>query len=394
MFSSFLRFTFGYARFTATGPRPERFINLSKKAGYELFDIRCIPGGITAGVKAGDYKKLRRYAKSGSVKLKCTDKRGLPFIMHKYRLRTGVFVGIGMFFGMLAFLSQFAWNITISGLPEGDVALKSKILALLCENGVYTGCKIKDMDAANLPDRLLTELTELSWMSLNTSGTHISVEVSLRDEKPDIPDKNIPCDIIAECDGRITDLKAFCGTPVVKSGDAVLKGDVLIKGLSEFGETRILRHAAGEVTAEVSKQYTLKYELRRREEIKTGRVIKRSVLNFFHLKIPLYLGGISGDYSVQTDEKTLIIGGVKLPVSLTNATFYEKHDTEVYLSEETALSRARAITEKDIASDFPGAEIVSVNDSFYTENDALFLTTEIICKKNIAAEQKILIFGE
>ena len=90
---------------------------------------------------------------------------------------------------------------------------------------------------------------------------------------------------------------------------------MLIKGLSEFGETRILRHAAGEVTSEVSKQYTLKYELRRREEIKTGRVIKRSVLNFFHLKIPLYLGGISGDYSVQTEEKTLIIGGVKLPVS-------------------------------------------------------------------------------
>lgn len=394
MFSSFLRFAFGYARFKAMGPRPERFINLSKKSGYELFDIRYIPGGITAGVKAGDYKRLRRYAKSGSVKLKCTDKRGLPFIMHKYRLRTGVFIGIGLFFGMLAFLSQFAWNITVSGLSEDDDALKSKILSMLCENGVFVGSKIKDMDAVNLPEQLLTELPELSWMSLNTSGTHISVEVSLRDEKPDIPDKNVPCDIVAECDGRITDLKVFCGTPVVKCGDAVLKGDVLIKGVSEFGETQILRHAAGEVTAEISKQYTLKYELRRREEIRTGRVIKRSVLNFFHLKIPLYLGGISGDYSVQTEENPLKIGDVRLPISLTTATFYEKHDTEVYLSEETALSRARTITEKDIASDFPGAQIVSMDDSFYTENDALFLTTEIICKKNIATEQKILIFGE
>lgn len=68
-------------------------------------------------------------------------------------------------------------------------------------------------------------------MSINIKGVRAEVVVRESPKKPKIEDLTIPADVVAERDGVILEIGAKRGKKMVKNGDAVLKGEVLISGL-------------------------------------------------------------------------------------------------------------------------------------------------------------------
>ena len=91
MLLKIIRFLRGSVDFTASGKFPERFMNITAKNGVNLWNPVPKKNAISASMYLSDYKKIRILARKSRVKTRITAKHGLPFIINRYKKRTGLF---------------------------------------------------------------------------------------------------------------------------------------------------------------------------------------------------------------------------------------------------------------------------------------------------------------
>ena len=85
---SLLNYFTGYVNIKVEGFFIERFINMCTSKKILLMDIKREKSSIMyAKIGVSDYKRLRQVAKKTKSKVKIQNKKGLPFLAHKYRKR-------------------------------------------------------------------------------------------------------------------------------------------------------------------------------------------------------------------------------------------------------------------------------------------------------------------
>ena len=110
MLLKIIRFLRGSVDFTASGKFPERFMNITAKNGVNLWNPVPKKNAISASMYLSDYKKIRILARKSRVKTRITAKHGLPFIINRYKKRTGLFAGAVCGIILCIFLSNFIWS--------------------------------------------------------------------------------------------------------------------------------------------------------------------------------------------------------------------------------------------------------------------------------------------
>ena len=119
-----IKYLVGSVRFRLSGEFPERFLNQLAAHRIPFWDIGRDADGFLLTVRLNDYKKLRKVKGKNRIKTRVIERKGLPFVLKKYRLRIGFFAGLVFFFVSLWFLSGFIWNVNVIGnssLSETDV---------------------------------------------------------------------------------------------------------------------------------------------------------------------------------------------------------------------------------------------------------------------------------
>ena len=72
----------------------ERFINLCRINNVKIWDIRNIVKGVVRfKINIYEFKKLKKIAKKTKCKVKIKDKKGIYFVLFKYRKRKLIFKG-------------------------------------------------------------------------------------------------------------------------------------------------------------------------------------------------------------------------------------------------------------------------------------------------------------
>ena len=99
-----IRFLLGQVNFIAKGSFPERFMNLTAQYGISLWNVKKDENTLIANCMASEYKALRQIAKKTFMKLHLKRKKGLPFILNKYKKRKGLLVGFVIFFVIIYLL--------------------------------------------------------------------------------------------------------------------------------------------------------------------------------------------------------------------------------------------------------------------------------------------------
>lgn len=390
MFLKLSRLASGYVRFSIKGEFPERFFNLCAVQGRAVWDMQREPTGFSAYILAKDYPKLRQAARRSRVRLRVRERHGLPFLLGRYRLRFGIAVGFASFCFLLWFLSLFVWNVKIAG---NDTLSTKELLALFQDYGIERGARISDIDVTNLPQTIMLSNPDIAWMSINVNGCTMTVEISERVYAPESIDRGKPCNIKASRDGRILDTQVKLGELVVARGDAVVQGDLLVSGVQEYSNgLTAMHHASAVILAETERILSVEIPFSQCIEQPTGREWSRKVLELFHLKIPLFLGSVHGEYDRTVERTPLVIGGVELPVAVTKATFREKTKVEVLYTAEQALELARAQMLEKAGEELEGIAVVSSQETIETLETAVRLNVKFICQENIAMEEDILIF--
>ena len=380
----------GYVKFHMMGGFPERFFNLCAANKRAVWDMVKVEDGYEAFLLAQDYKRLRQTAKSTGVRMKVLEKHGLPFFVRRYRFRPGMVAGAAIFGLTIAFLSLFIWNVNIVGINS---LTEEELLPVLRQNGVYEGARSSQIDPDNIIQDIILAKPEIAWMSINVHGTSATVEISERTYAPERVDAEKPCNIKAAADGRIVNMQVLAGKEAVQKGDAVVKGDLLVSGTVEYSNgTTVLKHAAAIITAQTERSLTVTVPRHQTVKRQTGRVMQKSVLHFFHMDLPLYLGSVRGTYEKKIEKKMLALGGAELPIGLTTATFYETVPLEVDFKTEELLEQARKQRTEAEKKELDGAKIISFEEKVEETEQELVLTTKYFCEENIAIEEEILIF--
>lgn len=212
---SLLNYFTGYVNIKVEGFFIERFINMCTSKKILLMDIKREKSSIMyAKVGVADYKRLRQVAKKTKSKVKIQNKKGLPFLAHKYRKRKIFAFLFGSIILAMIVLSNFIWNIEISGNVNIP---KQEIIQILADNGFAVGTSKNDMDTNNVISQIRLQRDDIAWMGITIKGTNAIVKIKEADKAPKVLDENAYCNIVAdktrndyknECTKRNCDSKA------------------------------------------------------------------------------------------------------------------------------------------------------------------------------------------
>ncbi len=385
-FVKLVRIFLGYIRVSVSGDFPERFLNLCANNGIAMWNAKKRGDTIECCLFVRDYRRARHLRRRCGVGLKIMRRWGIPFVIHRYRKRKGIAVGLLFFVAFLSVMPKYVWSVEISGNEGVDSAA---IEAVVEELGIKSGSKISSIDVDNLRPKLLVEMPELSWAAINIEGSCVTIDV--REQlSPNRLDDKTPCDLVATSDGIITAVYVKKGNAAVKVGDAVRKGDIIALGTVEYGDqSTVLCHAMGEIYAETNRKITVTSPMTVERPIPTGKTKTKRVFQLFGLYIPLYLGSEQYEYTCTATESAVETEQLTLPISIITAEFAEVIPTEVKISKDEAKEIAAKQLEQLEKEQLNGMKIKKRTIRYIEKDGEIILTAEYICEENIASEKPI-----
>ncbi|MEE0858127.1 MAG: sporulation protein YqfD [Acutalibacteraceae bacterium] len=382
MLNRILRWLRGYVIFTAVGKFPERIINLAMMSDITIINPIGAKGTLTAQVSVEDYKTLCSMRKRAMVKLHVIKKVGLPFALYKNKKRKGLLVGAVLFAVIINILSMFVWNVQIEG---NNTVSTYEMQECLKNNGIYVGALKKNIDVPQAERSFSLQLGKVGWMSVNLIGNTASVEMSESYAVPEIVDETKPCNLKATKTGQVLKMDIREGKNSVAVGDGVAKGQLLVSGIVEIGETGKSRfvHSEGEVYAGV----------RTSEEIKIPKKVKfenltetsqRRLLSFMNVHLPIDYISVNDVYGRRYTTESFVLNDVAMPINIVTEYNFVMDCQNVENSAEQAKKQSNTLLAlNDVFirwnCDIKSKKINCKED----ENDYIF-TADYYCIENIA----------
>ncbi len=238
MLIHFLKWFQGYLYVKIKGYSPERFINLCSSRKILLWNLRKVEDGYVFFISINGFKQLRPVARKTKTRPIVLRRFGLPFYIHKYKKRKGLLIGIAAFGIILYMLSQYIWNIGVSGQYTHT---EEAIIKYLNSIDVSVGTRKGKINCQKIEEQIRKEYVDIGWVSAEIKGTRLLIKITETNMPAPYQQKNKPCHIVATRDGKITSMITRVGTPMVQVGAQVKKGDILVSGIIDImGDNGIL----------------------------------------------------------------------------------------------------------------------------------------------------------
>ena len=382
----------GFLKVSIEGYYIERFINICKNKKITIWNLKRNSGiSLLLNVRVKEFKEVCKIAKKMGCKIKIKSKKGLPFLLNRYKKRK-IFIILLLFVAItIAISSNFVWNVDI--LIDNNENLEN-IREDIENAGLKTGKLKSKISTKEIINKIRLEREDIAWMGIELKGTNAIVKLVKADEKPEIVDKNEYCNIVSNKTGIITKINVQEGTANVKVGDTIKTGDILINGWMEGKFTGIRYvHARGEIEAKVwyTKNRKIPYNLTDTEY--TGEEENKYRIKFGNFEI-----NFSKKYSkfkiydtIETENKIRLFSDLYLPISIVKTTYKEKKEVKKsYTVEETKNIGIKEL-EEELEKEIENKDnIVNKNINTYEEEDGVqvYVTYEVL--ENIGTNEKIV----
>ncbi len=383
MIIKLFRFILGYLDIEATGEFCERLLNLFALNKISVWNINRSSDKLLTTIKVKDFKKIRKIRGRSGIKVKVIKRHGLPFILNKNRYRYGFACGIVLFFAIIYILNLFVWQVRI----EGNSLVDSEEILTACEEvGLKKGILKNRIESYTLRDKLLLKCSSLAWASVNVEGSVVTVNVS---EIKNQNVKNDYCNVVSDYNAVIKSVIVYKGSAAVEKGDAVSKGDLLISGVVDVAGKTHFTSATGEIVAEIEEKIPIEVELIGKHKNYIGNGYSKYAVDFFGLKLPLYLGGENRSYDCESSTTPLMLFDSEMPIAFYKLKLFP-YAISTYVKNEQQIESEVDVLFKDIIQkrDITDIDIISVaTQNTETHYKAVFT---VKYQKNIGVEEKIL----
>lgn len=342
----------------------------------------CDDGGICLSFKRSDYKKILYECSSRGIEICKRREGGIPHIISKYKRRWGIILGIFVSALMIFYFNSFVWEIRVEG---NNTLTASEIVNMLDSYGVRVGANKKRIDVSSVENKVLIDSDDISWISINIQGNIASVEIRENikgKEKNEIKFANV----VAEKSGVIEYTEIYNGNLVVRSGQYVDEGDLLISGIYDSKRVGFrFTRAAGCVYARTVEEIIIKIPLEYEEKEYSGVVKYEKNLNFFgfSLKISKKVWNSEKFYdTINRVEEYDLFGAIHVPVYLQKTSYHEYK----YVKKKRALSDAETLAYFELnrkISELGDVELIGKSISTETTENELILICTLTCIEDI-----------
>ena len=381
----------GYVDIVVEGYYIERFINICNSRQIFLWNISK-DNSITlyASIEAKRFKDLKDICKRTKCKVKIKNKKGFPFTVKKYKKRKVFLILLLIIILAIIALSRFIWNIDV----EGNVDIsKEEIMQLAEDHGLAIGASKGKIDTKEIINNIRLERDDIAWVGIDIKGTNAIIKIVEADEKPEIVNEDEYCNIVADKDAIITKVSAQNGTPLVKEGDVVTKGDIIIAGWLEGKYTgRQYVHSQGEVQARVWYTTTEKIALKETKKIETGNIEnKYSVkINNFQINLHKSLPNFQKYDTIEENKKLRLFSNFYLPLELVKYTYKEYEEVVVVHSFEEAKQMGIDRAAETLKENIEGKKVLDKQVQVKAEAEYIEVQVTYEVEENIGMEEKIV----
>jgi len=384
-----VNFFLGTVRVRAECPYPERVMNICALNNIAFWDYERVgPTTVEFSVFQTGYRKLGELAERGGFSIERARKSGVPFFLWRLRRRYALLAGLIVMLLAVWTLSLFVWEIEVSG---NETLSAREILEALDELGVGIGSFGPTISSEAIANDMLLKIPKLQWIAVNVRGSRADVLVRERIDKPEILDKTEPIMVYAVKSGVIKRMSVLEGKSVVKVGDTVQAGDLLVTGIMDsIASGKRTVHAMAEVWARTWYDLSASVPLRMTEKRFTGREKTKTALFFAGGRVNLYFNsGIAfTNYDKMTTVKKLTLPtGNVLPIAVVRETYreYEPLEAEMALLDAERMLQKRLLAR--LARLIGDGEITSTRFTSTLNGGVLTVTLSAECLEQIAAER-------
>ena len=326
---------------------PERLIDRAVKQGAHFDSVRLgEDNALVVCCDAASAGLLLALCERFNLSATVIRRRGVSALRRFIRRRATLIAGIACALALCALFLSRLWIVDIAFTGDnaalGDASALSRSLEAM---DVRPGVD-RNIDAALLAQRLQAEDRRYSYVGARLQGVRLLVEAVPEAPAPPLYDIDAARDLVCARDGIVVSAVVRSGMLCVKPGDAVRRGQVLIRGEEQASkeETRPIA-ALGEVV--VRSWFSGEARLSRTEvqTVDTGRRSTGAKLIAPGLQWPIVR---AGDFPAQrTEREYLPIGGMFVPLEIERLTHVETRRRESRLPADILMQRAGALALAD-----------------------------------------------
>lgn len=349
---------------------------------FEIRDIVFVDKWAYFSVDTKYIKKMNAIMDKNFISIIDEKKQGIiPKILNFNYMKNLVFVLV-IFILLLVINSFFIWKITIDGNYSYTY---NQILSYVHNKKIKEGIIKNKINTDNLEKNIRKDFSDISWVCVEIKGTNLMIhikenyitEISAKEDKP--------YDLVADCDAKIVSTLVRNGKLLVKAGEDVKKGDVLISGViditDESGNVLFNDYcnADGDIFAEVKEKYSdsLNVYYFRKNIYKESKLILPSFFGFKWIKEK------KKNSDITLEENTVkFYGEFYLPISIQKYTVIKYSKEKMKYSKEQAKKILEEIFENKMSlKEQKGYKIIKKNVRMNKNYDTYVLEGEIVVHK-------------
>ncbi len=386
---SIWRFFMGYLLIKINRKNSEKILNYAAASKIKIWNLQYKDGNIYGNITPVGFLKLYDARRGTKCKIEIIKKCGLIFYIKKHKKRFGFIIGIIMFFTIITFLSNFIWIINIDG---NNKIPRSQIIASCKEIGIYEGMTKNKINNKYAAQRLQLIRDDIGWCSFVVEGSVLTINLSEIDSTVN-DENNYPSNIKSAIEGKIKKVNVSSGDVLVKVGDTVSKGELLVSGVVNKTEGTHFVHSSGEIIADTYREFSAHGNFKQQKEVETGDVIKRYTIEIFKIKIPLFFGRIEESSNYNCRVKNLKILGKSIPINFACEEYKIKQKLISSYSNDELVKILHNEIKKQV-DEFKFISVVECDSQLVETNKGLLLKITYKCEENIAIQDTILLSKE
>ena len=160
-----VRLLFGYVRIEVEGYYIERFINICTNNKILIWNLKREKGvKLYLSIGVNDFKKLSAIARKTNCKIKILRKKGIPFLLNRYKKRKIFAIFLILVMLIIFISSKYVWNVNISVKDDLQLENIEEDIKLL---GISKGVKKDEIDTDKVINELRLKRDDIAWVGID-----------------------------------------------------------------------------------------------------------------------------------------------------------------------------------------------------------------------------------
>ena len=321
-----------YTHIICESRNSQRLINKFTEKNIDVFKIKIDGDKMSLRIDDKYLKQAKEIMDKMAIEY-TVESRGGRYLLGKLSLRyLSLIIPAIIVIAVLAVMTKMCFTVDIIA-DSGQ--LKEEISLVLKENSVKPFMLKDKIDTSKLSYEISKNIDEIGFANCYFDGSVLKVEV----KKVHVKEEEKTYDeIVADRDCIITKVLVYSGTALVKVGDVVKKGDVLIAGYVDTmpndptneDNERFIVKADGLVYGETSYTKQILLTAKVVDSVRTGKSYSTTQIYLFGKAIGKAKPVKYGEYEYVQETKTF---GSAIPVKAVTTTYYETSKQTVELDE-------------------------------------------------------------